>query len=163
MHAEDIPRESKLPCVQRPIKRAEVEKYTISYREEMRRWGENIFRAQKTIFPVWFSYPTIAIWRRASESRKLSEEESLVLLSTLPGPYLKGSVLITMCNVWATIAFLPLLFILHLYNEWCHRFKLVEKNAIPKLFLSFFASLQSAYFIYQFVFHFHIIKLNMSR
>ena len=58
----------------------------------MRGWGETIFRAQKTIFPVWFSYPTIAIWRRASESRKLSEEESLVLLSTLPGLYLQGSV-----------------------------------------------------------------------
>ena len=65
VRAEDLPHASKLPCAQRPIKRAEFEKTclkNISLRMG-RRWGllfqartfdgKKIFRAQKTNFPVW--------------------------------------------------------------------------------------------------------------
>ena len=67
-----VVRAEDLPCAQRPIKRAEFEKYTcqafrhlqkgaITYAEALRGWfskranltGKNIFRAQKTNFPVW--------------------------------------------------------------------------------------------------------------
>ena len=65
MRADDLPREKKLPCAQRPIKRVESEKYAlkyvISFGEAVRGGfprganltGKNIFRAQKTKFPVW--------------------------------------------------------------------------------------------------------------
>ena len=63
VRAEDRPRASQLPCVQRPIKRVEFEsifkKQTTSYGKEIRErlfqvrkfGGENIVHAQKTNFP----------------------------------------------------------------------------------------------------------------
>ena len=72
VRTEDLQRANNLPCVQRPIKRAKFEKYTFqafrhlqkgtsTYAEALRGWfskranltGKNIFRAQKTNFPVW--------------------------------------------------------------------------------------------------------------
>ena len=63
--AEDIPRASTLSCGQRPIKRAEFEKYTLKYTISYGRRcedgffmhanlrGENVLHTQKTNFPVW--------------------------------------------------------------------------------------------------------------
>ena len=61
VYIEDLPRASKLPCLQQPIKPADFEKYTISYGEEMQGrfsmctnlMGKNIFRAQNIDFPIW--------------------------------------------------------------------------------------------------------------
>ena len=62
MHKEDLPRASKLPCPQQPIKGAEfmLEKYTITYAEALqglffqaRKFRKNIFRAHKINFPIW--------------------------------------------------------------------------------------------------------------
>ena len=62
VRAEDLPRASKLPCAQRPIKRAEFEKYTKPFHMGRRcedgffmranLMAKTIFRAQKTNFQV---------------------------------------------------------------------------------------------------------------